>query len=592
MNTINQKYLKSCLTLVFLLSSTVASASTRDRTLIRINPKIELQNLTSSSSDDFFDQFLRKRAELQDGFQSTAERSFYEWVPDGSLISAVKPECLPEYFEKNIQKQDLPASEFGQLVQNYFNKCGPHLSANASGGLLGLIDFAVASYPFLENSRIQKQTFKTKDGRILNGFIGIKDQTPRPWIIYKCGVYCAAQPNAITLKNFMIHLFDQAPFNVIFLGNRTGKDYIMENKAFNFGGYFESQDFFEIAHWLREESPYKNLISSVHIVAVSLAGSAAYLTENKISSEPNSDQKLVQSVTSLCAVSDLRPTVENMFADSLKGKIFTYITWKRLKAAKPILDNGAGDLIGEEEPPNEEFPKLLGQLASRFMNSTGNDTEKEKEFWLQSSYSKQKRLAQVPMFVWASEDDSIVDFKINTARLIKLNKVNPDPNLGIVKVPKGDHCGFATAYGYSTTASIIRSFILNNSPEFEPKTSFIPIALTPGLPPMQKGERIISSWWSNSLEKTDKLILKLEIYGADDSLCPEEWAYNGEANCRKVAILEFADDFFDSYGFLKAQNSTEREALIRDLNARTKLVFNDEDLIGTSNWPNKIIIQY
>jgi hypothetical protein len=592
MSRIIQQYIKLSLALVFLFSSTSTIASSRDRSLYRPINSVKLQS--QSPHGDFIIQYLQALIQQENHKNLTGvERSFYEWAPDGSLISAIPPECLPEVFEKAALKSMMQTSTFGKLTQEYFNRCGNLLSANATEGIFGLIDYATASYPFLENSKIKAHIFQTKDGHILKGFIGIKDKTPRPWVIYKCGVYCGAEPNAVSLKNYMIHLFDQTPFNVIFLGNRTGEDYIINNRAFNFGGYFESQDFFDIAHWLREDSQYKDLVSSVHVVAVSLAGSAAYLTENKMSHEEKSNEKLIQSVTSLCAVSDLRPTVENMFAETLKGKIFTYITWQKLQIAKNTLTSGA-DLIGDEQPESSEFPKLLGQLASRFMNSNGTHIEKEREFWEKSHYSSQKSLSQVPLLVWASEDDSIVDFRINTGQLLKHNFKNPDPNLGIVKVPRGEHCGFATAYGYSPTASIIRTFILNNSPEFKYKTKSLPVQNYFKLQRMSEGERIISTWWSNSTKKNDSenLNLKIEIYGADDSLCPKEWAYEDHPNCKRLVEINFPISFFESDDFIKPQNTIEKEALIRDLNARTSLTYNETTIIDSIHWPDQISIRY
>lgn len=526
------------------------------------------------------------------------DRGFLEWVPDGSLISAVPPECRPEVLEQKIKQQRPSAAQFGDWVQDYFNRCGELLNAHATGGLLGLIDFAVASYPFLENSQIKPMQFKFPDGRLVNGFIGVKDDHPRPWVIYKCGVFCSAEANAASLKNFMIHLFDQSPFNVIFVGNRTGTDFIKANKRFNFGGYFEHQDFIDLSRWLRDESPYAHLVSSVHVVAVSLAGSAAFLTEQRLSADGSPQRALIQSVTSLCAVSDLRPTVENMYANSLKGFIFSRLTWQNLKSVRGSLA-GAEDLLGGDQPDSRRFPSLLGQLATRYI---GDDIlgvmadqpaiEKEKAFWERSQYSAYKHKAPLPLFIWASEDDSVVDYHINTGKLMSVKPKAVDPNLAIVGVPRGEHCGFATAYGYPVVATMLRSFVLNNSPEFrwEPETQIIPIKAP--LRRMIAGERIINYWWAQGREGEDSLELNLEVYGADDSLCPEEWAYDGAETCRRIAKIEFTEEFFAQHGFKSSHNLIEQEALVRELNGRVGLARDGQSVIGASQWPNQIVLHY
>lgn len=592
-----QRSLKSVISFLCLLNSNIGDASSRGTSFTRRS--LGTQSLNQTARDDFFLRYLKEMYKQQTKAYATEERGFLEWVPDGSLISAVPPECLPETFEKQAQQKGLSAAQYGRLAQNYFNHCGDILSAKATGGLMGLIDFAMASYPFLDNSHIQPLVFKTKDGRSVNGFIGIKDQTPRPWVIYKCGVFCAAETNAASLKNYMIHLFDQSPFNVILLGNRTGQDYILSNKVFNFGGYFESQDFFDVAQWLRYESPYTSLVSSVHAVAVSLAGSAAYLTEQRLDNSQYQRADLFQSVTSLCAVSDLRPTVEDMYGDTLKGFIFSELTWYYLNSVKNQLP-GVNDLLGRGQPDSTEFPNLLGRLASRFMgdNSVNNpineDIEKarQQEFWEKSNYSTYNHSTKVPLFVWASEDDSVVDFKINTGNLMKVKSQRADPNLGMVGVPLGEHCGFATAYGYPVAATMLRTFILNNSPEFSERQMQKTIPMAMSLPPMIEGERIISYWWSQGRSKARVIALNMEIYGADESLCPDEWAYHGAESCRRVERVEFPEEYFTNYGFMRPGNLIEKEALVRELNGKTSLNYQGQSIVGSTNWPNEVFVRF
>jgi hypothetical protein len=281
-----------------------------------------------------------------------------------------------------------------------------------------------------------------------------------------------------------------------------------------------------------------------------------------------------------------------MYGPSIKGQIFTGLTWQKLQEAKSALDNVI-DLIDTGEPYSEDFPKLLGQLVSRFITSPGSNNEKEKEFWNQSNYSSHNHISQIPLFVWASEDDSIVDFDINTGRLLKLKSNNniSNDNLGIVKVPMGEHCGFATAYGYPTVASVIKSFILNNSPEFLKiqKQDVIPIHSTQ--PRLQTGERIISYWWSQGSKSADSLALSMEIYGADDSLCPEYLMFEGTANCIRETKIEFDKHFFDSHGLIVPTNPIEKEALIRELNAKVSVKFKDHTIVGTKNWPDQLLIK-
>ena len=278
-----------------------------------------------------------------------------------------------------------------------------------------------------------------------------------------------------------------------------------------------------------------------------------------------------------------------------------------MSTLKPVLPE-LNNLIGEQKPANSEFPDLLGSIAVRFerlnFNSTlktnningtdsgENDNQKKQEFWDKTKYSSYNHYSHIPLFVWASEDDSVVDYNINTGNLLKLRSQKNNPNLGIVHVPKGEHCGFATAYGYSVTSTILRNFVLTNSPEFALSHLKRTILLNLGLPKMSSGERLINYWWSQGRGQTNTIELNLEIYGADESLCPEEWEYRGSPNCRKVVRVPYSENKFSEYGFIRPTNLVEKEALVRELNARVHLLTNAGTSIGMSQWPDQFEISF
>jgi hypothetical protein len=513
-----------------------------------------------------------------------------EWVPNGGLMAPVPTDCLPEKFETLARQNHLSAFYFAQITENYFKRCEKILSRKATGGLPGLSEFALAQYPFLEHSKIKKITFSLQNGRRLNGFIAVKDLTPRPWVIFKCGVFCSAEENAASIKNFMIHYFDQSPFNVIILGNRTGDDYITENKVFNFGGYFDSVDFLEVANWLKFESQYRKTVSSIHLVGVSLGGSAAYLSESAIS-ESHESNALIQSISSICAVSDLKPTVNDMFGDTAKGNIFSHITWKKLQSYKPFLIE-AGDLITENKPQLSLFPDLLGKIIERYIPSHEVESDKISKFWELNYFSHRTHNSKVPLLIWASADDSVVNYKINTEILRKINSTKKDFNRAIIQLPKGEHCGFATAYGYSVTSTVLRSFILNNSTEFQPSDQSRLIPFKIQFPDLSEGEKIVGYIWNAHPKNINQAQLTFYIYGSNNSLCPEKNAFLDHSNCYRTISFDISTDFFSLYGFTKPKNLTETQSLARELNARITLLNNNNFTIESEDWPNQIWIRF
>lgn len=526
--------------------------------------------------------------------------SVMDWTPKGSLVSSVPKECLPENFEQQIMQarqgsnSALSPSEFARMTQSYFDHCGAQLSRGGAKGFSSLSDFSTASYNFTKNSQFQKLELINPDGTQINTLIGIKDEKSRPWIIYKCGIFCDVQEKESTVRNYLMHLYDQTPFNIIVIGNRTGHEYMQKNQVFQFGGLYEYQDFINIAQWLRYQSPYKNLVNSIHIVGLSLGGSSAFLLEQEAHFNKNLDKNLFQSITSVCAVSNLKQTVHNMYNDPLKRQVFPNMTWKKLQAAKPYLSL-AQDLLSGDKPESKEFPNLISKIMSRYMNMDLNEEDRIEYLWKNTEYASLRknspRSSSIPLFILASQDDSIVDFKLNTGRL--KNEIGSwgDNNSGIVSVPHGDHCALGTSYGYSTVAMILRSFILTHSPDFEFHNE--EVELTPELfsAKLEANQIITRYWWAQG-SRANSFQLKFETYLSDSGLCPLEKSYSGLENCQKTYSINIPMELISRIHFKLPNNKTETEAFVRTLNGHILPGINGESPIGTSNWPNQLVIRY
>lgn len=569
-----------------------------------ISSFMTLEEQKKLDTESFYAQFLNGFSpQGTDLTIQSKETQFFEWIPHGGLISAVPPRCRPEVWEMQIKSLELSPRDFSVQVQKYFDQCGPYLNSRAPQGILSLLDFSLVSYPILENSRIQAFSFETQKGRYLNGFIGVKDQTPRPWVLLKCGVFCEANPNNISIKNYVINLFDQTPFNLIVLGNRTGEDYIANNKVFSMAGYDESEDLLEVAEWLRTQSSKKELVSSLHIVTLSLGSSAALMLEKKLSEGPEEQREVVQSISALCGVADLKSTMKQMFVTSIKGYAFTEFTWDKLTKARSKLPE-VDYLLNREKPEAPIIPGLLGRMTAEYLllerEKQGELVEDrkalldviEKEFWQNNDRSNDHYEAKVPLLVWASKDDSVVPFSINTGKLSKTHGLQAGPLMGIVKVPYGDHCGFSTAYGYSVVSTVLRSFILSQSPEFSDRIVQQTIPAPFSFTPMNRDERLINFWWNYGKDNLNSIVLNMELSSVGGKFCTDKNLYSGAEFCGRVVKRTLPIALFEDYGFKKPKNQVEKEALVRELNGRAGIGYQHQPIIGENQWPDQILVYF
>jgi predicted alpha/beta-fold hydrolase len=518
-------------------------------------------------------------------------------IPNAANKNGVTPECNPYYLQKTSSENET-ASEFAKRLNFYFAKCGDQLHKGENGSLAGLIEFARAKYDPAENEKIKKVSFKFNDGTTVNGYMLVKDnKTKRPWVILKCGVFCSANFGP-SVSNFTMALFDQSPFNLIVLENRTGTDHILSNSSLTIGGYLESYDFFMIGRWLKEDSEFKETVESLHIMGVSLAGNAALFAAYLSPDYKDPDKsELFDSVTAICPVVNLKPTIDNMYADNLKGAIFSRVTWSELSKVKKVLTEGSEYFDSGSSPKVEEFPVMLGTLTSRYASKWADNPKNEsktkpirtiEDLWQNGQFTTlDLERIKVPLFVWASKDDVVVNNPINTKNLSETEWARTAENVGIVNLPLGNHCAFSTAYGYNTTAQVLKSFVLNNSHNFKPKQ----IATSHGISLkkiLKKGEFHLHQIWSAKKNSPD-LNLTFEVFSKFKNLsCSNSETIDGVRGCLRRSYLTVKKSTL-GLGFLEnPKNTLETEIQTRWLN--TNVVFKGlGDLIDRStNEPDSV----
>jgi hypothetical protein len=301
------------------------------------------------------------------------------WVPSGVMANPISKKCLTSALDLRL-KEWTASRDFAGELNEYFSDCGDELVYQHSKGLMGLYEFLKVSYPYQQISNIKNIQFLFEDGTVLDGIIGVHDNKPRPWVVLKCGVFCAAG-DGFTSRNFLISLFDQAPFNIIFLGNRTGLDYIRVNHTLTAGGYHESHDFFEVARWLRDKSNWASPDLEVHGIGISLGGSAAlytaelervYRSQAPLQVRSAAASSFVppvffNSMSAICPVVDLHSTLDRMFASTIKGALIGHFAWGKINDAIPYLDLSKG-ILAKDQKLNEEY-QLRKATDEKFRNS-------------------------------------------------------------------------------------------------------------------------------------------------------------------------------------------------------------------------------
>lgn len=555
--------------------------------------------ITQANGQDLISDYVKEFATLHSSDNENDEAAssgLTSSVPLGELKGPVPPDCHPDQFKLSVLNQYQTANQYSNLVTAYFERCSPYLVNGNLTGFPGLAKFAMTEYQLEENPQISKQTLILSDGSRIESYIGVKDlTTPRPWVIAKCGVFCDVTSSPSSL-NYIINLFDQSPFNVIFLSNRTGNDHIRLNSSLTIGGFYEVYDYYDIAQWLKFDSPYKQTVESMHALGMSLGGSAALAVSHLSSHYRSRDGKpLFNSTTAICPVVNLQPTLKDMYADTFKGRMFTRMTWKYLKEAAPYLHDAQDYLAQKDPPPAKQFPAMISDIVFRYGRKWDQQMPPGRNVRIPTSiedllsrtqFSDDSRTPDIPTFIWASHDDQVVSFSLNTDTILNLR--DHITSQGAVGLEYGDHCGFATSYGFSPTTAVMQSFIINNSPGFKPRRKINALKF-PGAPlDLPAGEIHLRQWWE-AAENKNFVTLNYETFNSNISVaCRFADPFNPPSHCTRVYQQEIPLQSLGPLGFLQPKTPTMAQVLSRQLNAGARLFHYDLPIDGEALAPTHI----
>lgn len=496
------------------------------------------------------------------------------------------------------------------LLRSYVGRCGQDISNpwNRSP-IFPLVQFAAIRYVFSENQNLKMAKITLPEGRVIRGVLGLKpDKKPRPFILVKCGVFCDAKESSNVVSALM-HLFDESPFHVLVLGNITGPQFEGENSSFAVGGFDEGRQLFQIASFIKEESWFKERISSVQTLGVSLGGHAAlysalYSSQNLLSS----GHRAIDASMAICPVVNLENSLQRLYSRDLLSYGYTLITFRTLMSFAdklPFLRNALAQ-IKKTNP--QEFYDLLTQSSLKYYQDwtqnqpwnlqpfAGLQIQTQEQLWGVNNFADFVHKVEIPTFVIVAENDDVVRFSDNAALIS-----NDNPFVQVLSVPQGGHCAFSVANGYERWSRLLQEYFVSNDPTWKKQRRSVMVDLSSYLygggffrkfRPPQFSEQVQAEW-------------KVE-FGSSDAVLTLKYfnpaGGSGEKTCLGIAAAD-ADDTQEGLACLgyskiriplkkilgplnehSPRSAFEAQRLTRVLNTRTTLVNeNFENYLRSAN---------
>lgn len=505
-------------------------------------------------------------------------------IPNGLSTKDMSQACEPRRFEERVLSAKVSSAEYYKALKNYFSKCSKELMLRSQRGLPALLAFSKVQYSFLSHPQIKSFPIKLSNGITVPGILALKqDSRPRPLVILRCGVFCSVSQTA-SLRNYLMYIFDQSPFNVLLLANQTGMDYISTNKHLSMGGWSEGRESLEVAKWMRQQWVYKERVSSVHYMGISLAGNGAVLGAafNDKYLLPNG-KKILNSVAAICPVVSLKPTLQRLYGSPIIGTVVKDITTDHLREAREYVTD-VPDLLADEKlsVSRNRIPELLGFLASTSLQRRGVASTTE-DFFKSTNFWNWKEEVKTPLLVWASKDDMVVNNEVNTEVMANDDFYSRSSSVGVLNLDYGNHCGFSTVYGTQAAGLVLRSFVLKNSPEFvNDYNAHSELAWTFGFPKMNVNLQHANQVWK-FVAKSPQAQVDFRIFDWTRGDCGRSYYWNAPPECIKTESYSVPISELKSLGARIPRNSTEAESLTREFNTKVEFRSKKGPLTGSES---------
>ena len=340
-----------------------------------------------------------------------------------------------------------------KVLETYRQKCADLFTEGPNNPLQQAVKIFSMKYNIDENPFLHRVLFKLPDGQKLKGVLALKDDRVRPLIIVRAGITGNVE-EAFAERFFFYQLFERGLFNVLLVENMTGSDYIHFNKTLNFGGLAESYQNIWLAQILRSPSqPISRIIQSVHLVGLSLGGQGVLTSAWMARYQAN--PHLFNSYLALCPLVNTVDTFNYLFKKSWMR--FPLEVWARSRFAefetfRPELFKGYWGL------PN----RLLTAVAKNYKRPNAAYLgvrepwfiQKQTDFYSLHELSKWDPTLRDPVWIWVTDQDSVVPVDINTD---KLQLANP------LRIAEGNHCSFPVVWDSRVLSTVLEGHILGTS---------------------------------------------------------------------------------------------------------------------------------
>lgn len=348
--------------------------------------------------------------------------------------------------------------------------------AGAGFNLTELMRNLSVEFDVSDTQHFRKVWFHLTPRLKIRGLFALQDFTAkRPLVILRMGIH--GNVDELLAERFILKaLYEDLKLNVLVLENLTSHAFLSQNTQMTFGGVEEGLHTFAVMNFLTNKNyPLNSLISSVHLVGVSLGGQGTFVTALL---DQSNGHKL-KSVLNFCPLINLGQTFDNHAQKSLKNigidfwnhhrlqSLYDHYSerleglelWKMPFDLKPRFTPKVMQILNEERwtplysagDVKKDFAEI--QWPKGFLEQITQSTS----FYDMNNFWNVYQNVKTPIVIYSTPKDFLVTNELNTDLIFEGKQPGDFKSVRMEKLGRGVHCGLAAAFMWDDVVKMIRS---------------------------------------------------------------------------------------------------------------------------------------
>lgn len=337
----------------------------------------------------------------------------------------------------------------------------------------------VKNHPFAKHVVINLPS-----GVRLKGFLAMKaDGKKRPLIIFRTGIFSNTQEFYAERFLFMMG-FEQSPFNMLVIESISGSEFVKHNNSLTIGGFDEGlQNFWIAQQFQKSTEPISKYTQSVHLLGMSMGGHGTMFATLLNEYNP----RAISSSLAFCPLLNVQETLDYHQSQGFSMSLMNMWASRRLSVLgekNSQLRSSTFIQDGFDELKKNYHQSLMGPVRENTgiilpspMEEALEDKTSPGLFWKLNQFWSYYQNVKTPVFIFATRKDPIVSWFINSGRIQDGRLDLSSSKVRLFPLDEGYHCSLSVAYDWEKMATLLQTYFLKYSPEFERENKEVRVPL-------------------------------------------------------------------------------------------------------------------